>query len=655
VTPTEYWLWLAFGLGFGAVNSGELLLAFPGGAEEILGQLGGDKMDEILTQKQAEKLASSRPEDFALRMNHYASLGIETLGFDDTRYPDALRRINNPPPALFVKGDTSLLNGQLAIGMVGARRPSAYGVEATKALGRGVAMGGAIIVSGLAAGLDAEAHKAALAVNGPTVACIAFGHDQCYPAANRKLMEVIERNGAVVSEYPPGTKPEKPYFLHRNRIIAGISHGLVVVEARRYSGTMSTVNFAIDYGRDVFAVPGSIFSELSGGTNAMIREGAYLAGAAADVLSVYGVDAPNESPADTLARSAFDSRPDPVQSVSDWPGPDDDEYDEVQQAAPAREETLQPEPPEPPAQPRDAVQVMDAFRALQRISPATDNSELEARNRLLDEMVNMVSDQVDFSRREAAPAKPADNGEKSVRPFNWGSVERLEKSQVEDLSAASANPRPEANGRKPSLGSRVLDAGQELPKPRKPLRQPYPAQVTYGAASRVDAVGAVESVTATRAVWPVAMPGPVPNPVARPSPRTEKPPAAPPQKPAAEPTLPPPEKPARAASTSTASLTGRLSTLQGGQPSPGQPKRTDTFTPSHRPADVPAPAAEDPQDLLSDGARRALSQLGAQPVSLATLCEKSGLSSAEAMAALTELELAGLSRQLAGRQFVIMQ
>ncbi|MDL2328035.1 DNA-processing protein DprA, partial [Ruminococcaceae bacterium OttesenSCG-928-A11] len=264
----ELWYWLASGLGWGAVNSGELLAACPGGPEAVYRQLGSDLLDDLLTQKQAEKLAATRPEDFALPLAHCEASGVAVIGYDDPRYPAALRTITNPPLVLFVKGDTTLLNGQLSIGMVGARRPSAYGVEAVKAIGRGVAMGGAIIISGLAAGLDTEAHKAALAVNGPTIACVAFGHDHCYPAANKKLMEVIERHGAVVSEYPLATSPEKPYFLQRNRLIAGMSHGLVVVEARKHSGTMSTVNYAADFGRDVFAVPGSIFSELSGGTNA---------------------------------------------------------------------------------------------------------------------------------------------------------------------------------------------------------------------------------------------------------------------------------------------------------------------------------------------------------------------------------------------------
>ena len=151
-----------------------------------------------------------------------------------------------------------------------------------------------MIVSGLAAGLDSEGHRAAIAASAPTIACIAFGHDDCYPGENRQLKALIEKQGLVVGEYPPGTRRQKEYFLQRNRIIAGLSYGLCVAEARARSGTMNTVSAALRYGRDVFSVPGSIFSPLCEGTNQLLREGAVPAVTGADILLWYGLAQPEQ-------------------------------------------------------------------------------------------------------------------------------------------------------------------------------------------------------------------------------------------------------------------------------------------------------------------------------------------------------------------------
>ncbi len=698
--PSESWMWLAAGLGWGAVNTGELLNAYPGGAEEILHALGSPKLDEVLTQKQAERLAQSRPADYALRIAHAATQGVATLGFDDEDYPATLRGIHNPPPVLFVKGDARLLNGRLSIGMVGARRPSAYGVEAMKAIGRGVALGGAVIISGLAAGLDSEAHKAALAVNGPTIACIAFGHDHCYPAANKKLMEVIERSGAVVSEYPLGTGAEKAYFLHRNRIIAGLSHGLVVVEARRYSGTMSTVNFAIDYGRDVFGVPGSIFSDLSGGTNAMVREGAYLAASASDVLAVYGIQLEVEDPVAAAAKQAAEGRPQAAPAAPPW------QQGLKRYAERTHEENARAASEELPGQqslgkllreqlgagagePVSAAQAVEAFRQLQRQMPPAANSEADARNHMLDEMVAAVNDSVQISRRPAqgggtlpAAAKraggadnpPAAKGDKQPKPFPWHQVERVNKKELEQSQSQSQNHNQ-------SLGARLF--GLNSP----PGGAPPP--------SRGRAVGRVEAVQGLSTVAPVT-PLPPPQAVspnemeAAPRANTEKPPANAAPVPAAQ-------RPAAAPPRADASLAGRLNSLRGasgpqssavrrGTEAQGTPRQTQAAgvqaglqvsakpalpreaavppprlaasapsAPSAPAAPAAPPTPEDPKDLLSESAQKALAQLGPAPLGLADICQRSGLTSAQAMAALTELELAGLSRQLAGRQFVIYQ
>lgn len=291
------WMWLAAALGPGAQNAGAVFSAFPDGAAQMWEERHGGKLAALLTPKQRQRLLGSTPEAFLPVLEAARQKGIKVIGFSSSQYPQMLKPLESAPPVLYTTGDTSLLNGSLCIGMVGARNPSAYGVDAMKALSRQVAGGGAVVVSGLAAGLDAEAHKGALAVQGATIACIAFGHGVCYPAANRSLLEVVERYGAVVSEYPPGTGAEKAFFLQRNRLIAGLSHGVVVAEARRNSGTMSTINFAAEYGRDVFAVPGSIFSPLSAGTNALLQEGAIVAGSGEDILDIYQQAEHGEVPA----------------------------------------------------------------------------------------------------------------------------------------------------------------------------------------------------------------------------------------------------------------------------------------------------------------------------------------------------------------------
>lgn len=293
----QVWLWLAAGLGPGAQNSGAVLAAFAGGAPQVWEERKSDKLRMLLAKKQAQRLLESTPNDFLPELERNRQRQVLVLPFPSPLYPQMLKPIDSPPPVLYVKGDASLLNGHLCIGMVGARGPSAYGVDVMKTLSRSAAAAGVVVVSGLAAGLDAEAHKGALAAQGATIACIAFGHGRCYPANNRQLLEVVERYGAVVSEYPLDTEPEKAYFLQRNRLIAGLSQGVLVAEARHHSGTMSTINFAAEYGRDVFAVPGSIFSPLSGGTNALLAEGAILAGSAEDILAQYGQARLGEVPA----------------------------------------------------------------------------------------------------------------------------------------------------------------------------------------------------------------------------------------------------------------------------------------------------------------------------------------------------------------------
>lgn len=282
------WLWLASGLGF-APRALQPLLSAYGDAAGVYAHRAQLLREGLVTPGQQRALASSRAEEFQERLGLHLRAGYRVLCYGDEEYPARLREIDDPPAVLYLQGEARFLSESLLVGMVGTRRPSAYGMEAARFLGKGLAEAGALLVSGLADGLDSEAHKAAVAAGTPTVAVLGTAVDRTYPARNATLRELIAKNGAVVSEYPIGTAGQGHYFLLRNRIIAGLSRGLVVTEARRRSGTMSTVRYALDGGRDVFAVPGSIFSPLSEGTNWLLQQGAKPVLSARDVLEEYGL------------------------------------------------------------------------------------------------------------------------------------------------------------------------------------------------------------------------------------------------------------------------------------------------------------------------------------------------------------------------------
>ncbi|MEG0768857.1 MAG: DNA-processing protein DprA [Ruthenibacterium sp.] len=286
----ETWLWLANALGPASAQAAEVLLQYPD-PEVLVHERFSVDLQNIFTQGQLTALRDKEPEDFVARRARCEALGVHIVPYDSVDYPVLLRHTDAPPPVLFYRGDITIANRCLTFAMVGTRRPSAYGVEATRALAQELAKAGVVLVSGLAAGLDSESHKAAVQNGTPTIACIAFGHDTCYPAENRQLKELIEQQGLVIGEYPPGTRQQKPFFLQRNRLIAGLSYGLCVAEARERSGTMNTVDAALRYGRDVFSVPGSIFSPLCEGTNALLKEGAMPVTSALDILHWYRRDA----------------------------------------------------------------------------------------------------------------------------------------------------------------------------------------------------------------------------------------------------------------------------------------------------------------------------------------------------------------------------
>jgi DNA processing protein len=213
------------------------------------------------------------------------------------RLPPLLRAIHDPPACLYVRGDApdDVLE-RPAVAVVGARACSAYGALVARMLGNELAAAGLVVVSGLARGIDGEAHRGALAAGGITVAVLGCGPDRDYPAAHARLAAEIRGQGLVVSEYAAGTEPAPWRFPARNRIIAGLCAATVVVEARERSGALITTDFALEEGREVLAVPGEITSPLSAGTNALLRLGATPVTCAQDVLEVFGLERPKPRP-----------------------------------------------------------------------------------------------------------------------------------------------------------------------------------------------------------------------------------------------------------------------------------------------------------------------------------------------------------------------
>ena len=223
-------------------------------------------------------------DDAATQQAKVAAQGVTLIPLLDERYPKRLRQIFDPPPLLFARGRIQLLE-TVMIGIVGTRRPTTYGTAATDRLSRDLALAGITIASGMARGIDTAGHKAALAVGGNTVAVLGCGVDQVYPAENRKLAEEIAAKGLLLSEFAMGTPAYPQNFPIRNRIVSGLSAGVMVVEGAKYSGSAITARLAVEQGRELFAVPGNITSNMSWVPNLMIKQGAKLVQEAEDVLA----------------------------------------------------------------------------------------------------------------------------------------------------------------------------------------------------------------------------------------------------------------------------------------------------------------------------------------------------------------------------------
>jgi DNA processing protein len=227
--------------------------------------------------------------------------------YDDVRYPALLKTIASPPPLLFVRGDPDFLQ-QPQLAMVGSRTPTASGRKTAMEFASFLSAAGITITSGLARGIDAACHQGALEGIAGTVALVAHGLDIVYPAEHRRLAEAIADNGAIVSEHPIGTRPLKAYFPRRNRIISGLSLGTLVIEAALNSGSLITAKHALEQGREIFAIPGSIHNPLARGCHRLIRQGAKLVETADDILEEISAVLPAELPRLDAVEAASDNQ-----------------------------------------------------------------------------------------------------------------------------------------------------------------------------------------------------------------------------------------------------------------------------------------------------------------------------------------------------------
>ncbi|MBN2020403.1 MAG: DNA-processing protein DprA [Sedimentisphaerales bacterium] len=284
----EYWLKLAGAEGVGAVTFGKLLNYF-GSPERALGAPVSELMKiEGVGQRTAERIASSRDKmKVEAEIELAGKLGVLIINLRDPRYPVLLKQIYDPPAVLYVKG-TLAESDALGIAIVGSRRCSLYGSEQASRFAHILASAGFTICSGMAYGIDTAAHQGALAANGRTIAVQGCGLANVFPPENKRLFERIAESGACVSEYPLGYEPLAENFPPRNRIIAGLSLGTIVIDAGGNSGALITAKSALEYNREVMAVPGKIDSPTCRGSNRLIKEGARLVDSVEDVMEALG-------------------------------------------------------------------------------------------------------------------------------------------------------------------------------------------------------------------------------------------------------------------------------------------------------------------------------------------------------------------------------
>jgi len=279
----RYWLALRFIENIGSVGFKNLIEVF-GSAQAVFNAPESNlaRVAQITgkTARKIKKFQEWQAVDKELELVDRHNVSIVTL--KDPSYPKALLNIYDPPPLLYIKGN--LVKEDINVAVIGSRMASTYGKFMTERLSRELALNGVTVVSGMARGVDSAAHTGAIAGGGRTIAVLGSGIDVIYPPENKKLFEKISANGAVITEFPFNTPPKGPNFPARNRIISGISFGVVIVEANEKSGSLITARLGLEQGKEIFAVPGSIDSPGSKGTHKLLKDGAKLVESVDDIL-----------------------------------------------------------------------------------------------------------------------------------------------------------------------------------------------------------------------------------------------------------------------------------------------------------------------------------------------------------------------------------
>ena len=286
-TDNLYWVWLAGRLGIGSIEFQRLMLWFESPYEIYMADPSELALVEGVSQRTIDALADKNLEEAADITTFCAHQGITILPYSDPAYPNRLRLLRDPPVLLYVKGKLPDIDSKVSIAVVGTRRMSEYGRECAYRISYELGAAGAIVVSGMALGIDGVAACGAINGGGSTVAVLGCGIDILYPREHAKLSEHIMANGAVVTEYPPGTPPAGQSFPRRNRIISGLCQGTLVIEADLKSGAMITAKHASEQGRQIFAIPGNLGEENTAGTNLLIRDGAIVVINTEDILAEY--------------------------------------------------------------------------------------------------------------------------------------------------------------------------------------------------------------------------------------------------------------------------------------------------------------------------------------------------------------------------------
>ena len=313
-----HWIWLCTRPGLTDRSRAELLRHFRDAEEiyfaapEILGDIPG------LGRETAEALEDKQLAEAEKILDACRRERIGILTWQDAAYPGRLKNIPDPPVVLYYKGRLPDFDSSPLIGVVGTRRASAYGLTTAKRMGYQIAQCGGILVSGMAFGIDGVAMSGALTAGAPVVGVLGCGADIVYPLSNRSLFEDVEKHGCILTEFPPGTPPMKWNFPRRNRLISGLSCGVLVVEAPEKSGSLITAAQALEQGRDVFAVPGNLGVASCEGSNRLLREGAILAGSGWDILSEYQSLYPDKVRKNT-AVSHLSAYPDEVERAAAQP------------------------------------------------------------------------------------------------------------------------------------------------------------------------------------------------------------------------------------------------------------------------------------------------------------------------------------------------